>query len=54
MICVGPGSEKGFGPPCEECIYDTEREYQLKQAKAVGVELLPEEAERIRKKFGIG
>lgn len=46
LICVGPGSKQGFGPPCDECLAETEHEYELKRAKAHGRELSPEEARR--------
>ncbi len=53
MICVGPGSQKGFGPPCDECLAETEREYEAKRAKAHGRELSPEEAAEVKKRLGI-
>ncbi len=53
LICVGPGSEKGFGPPCDSCLAETREEYELKRRKAHGVELTPEEAEEIRKKLDL-
>jgi len=34
LICVGPGSGKGFGPPCDECIAEVEREQRVKRRKA--------------------
>ena len=53
MICVGRGSEKGFGPPCDECLAKTEREYEAKRAKAHGRELSLEEAAEVKKRLGI-
>jgi len=34
LVCVGPGSGKGFGPPCDECLAEVEREYKAKLCKA--------------------
>lgn len=31
IICVGPGSGRGFGPPCDECINEVERAQKRKQ-----------------------
>ncbi len=31
LICVGIGSERGLGAPCNECITEVEREYKSKQ-----------------------
>lgn len=59
MICVGPGSEKGFGPPCDECLDEVEREQSRKQrnkkklAKVHGRELSPEETAEVKKRLGI-
>ena len=53
MICVGPGSEKGFGPPCDKCIDLTMKEYAAKRAKAHGRKLSPEEAAEVKKRLGI-
>lgn len=53
LICVGPGSEKGFGPPCDECLAEVTRDYELKRGKAHGQELSPEEAERVKQQLGI-
>ncbi len=53
MICVGPGSERGFGPPCDECLAAMEQEYLMKRAKGLGKELSHEETNKIKKELGI-
>lgn len=53
LICVGPGSENGFGPPCDGCVRETTQELETKRQKAVGVELSAEEAAAVRKQLGI-
>lgn len=53
LICVGPNSS-GFGPPCEDCIRETEDELEKKRDKAHGIELSSEEAARVRQKLGLG
>ena len=53
LICVGPGSEHGFGPPCDGCIAEVGREYEAKRSKAHGRELSPEEAAKVRRKLGL-
>lgn len=53
LICVGPGSSRGFSPPCSDCLAATEREYALKQDKAQGQKLSPEEAAQARKDLGL-
>lgn len=52
MICVGPGS-KGFGPPCDDCLAEMEREYEMKRAKAHGRKLSPEEEQKIKEEIGL-
>lgn len=47
LICVGPGSEKGFSPPCDECLSETRAELEAKRGKAHGTELTSEESEEI-------
>ena len=32
LICVGPGSARGFGPPCDACITEIEREHKEKES----------------------
>jgi hypothetical protein len=34
LVCVGPGSSKGFGPPCDECLAEVEREHKKKKRRA--------------------
>ena len=52
LICVGP-NESGFGPPCDECVAEEERNWQNKRATVVGRELSPEEARALREELGI-
>lgn len=42
LICVGPGSEIGFCPPCHECLVETRRELEQENAQ---VERRTEEGE---------
>ncbi len=51
LICVGPGSAH-FGPPCDDCMRETEAELELKRGKAHGRELSPEEAAKLRSELG--
>ncbi len=53
LICVGPGSTRGFGPPCSECLAETESELEMKRAKAHGRKLSSEEATELRKRLGM-
>ena len=54
LIRVGPeDSAVGSGPPCDECLAETEREYEDKRAKAHGRELSPEEAAEVRGRLGL-
>lgn len=53
LICVGPGSGKGFGPPCDECLFAAELAYKVKEAKEMGVELSKEEIRRLKSKIGL-
>lgn len=49
----GPGDPDGLGPPCSDCLGETQKEYEAKRAKAHGQVLTPEEAAEIRKKLGL-
>jgi hypothetical protein len=53
LICVGPGSTHGLGPPCDGCVAEVEHELEAKRAKAHGRELSPEEAAKMRRELGL-
>lgn len=52
-ICVGEGSQRGFSPPCDECLTEVRTELQRKRGKAHGQVLTQAEAEEVRKMLGI-
>lgn len=53
MIVVGPASEQGFGPPCDECLDRTRKELAAKRAKAHGKLMSPDEVAALRRDLGI-